>query len=41
MFPGMTYCILSTDSDFVIDMSAVLPIRTRRGPRSLWGNRGQ
>ena len=24
MFPGMTYCILSTDPDFVIDMSALL-----------------
>ena len=27
MFPGMTYCILSTDPDFVIDMSVLL--RTR------------
>ncbi len=24
MFPCMTYCILSTDFDFVVDMSALL-----------------
>jgi hypothetical protein len=24
MYPGMTYCILSRDLDFVVDMSALL-----------------